>query len=340
MDYVSVTTALVAPTASLFSGGGPRDLIGLDDIKLELDLDEPCDDVYLRKIVSRASAAAQKFCNRLFVPATWRDQVYPPAGPFPWQLPPALSKLQLRQWPLTATPCPAGTAPPQAPTLTTVAASGLGALTYYARLTYLTPTGETAPSLESQIVCALNQEPAIAAPGPDAQKIATGYNVYLSTASMAQTKQNASPVSINQGWTLPPGGLVAGAAPPNYVTVVEGLPNNANPLAEGVDFLVDAAKGQLDRLWYVNQQPKPWSLPATVVYQAGYAAIPDDLQEAVILLAKMRYFARSRDPMLRNESQPGVYDAAYWLGTGLGGQGDLPVDVTEKLDRYRETVVK
>ena len=76
-----------------------------------------------------------------------------------------------------------------------------------------------------------------------------------------------------------------------------------------------------------------------VVYSAGYSTIPDDLQEAVILLAKMRYFARTRDPMLRSQNLEGVLDAQYWLGTGIGGQGDLPVDVTEKLDRYRTPVV-
>lgn len=63
--------------------------------------------------------------------------------------------------------------------------------------------------------------------------------------------------------------------------------------------------------------------------------MPPDPQEAIVLLGKMRWLARTRDPMIRSQNVVGVYEAAYWAGTGIGGEGDMPADVTEKLDRYR-----
>ena len=338
MDYTRVTTALIPPTTSLFTGGQPLDLIALADLKLELNVTTTADDAYMAKLITRASRTAARFCNRGFLPATWSDTIFPPADAYPWQLPPALTRLQLRQWPLTATPNVAGTAPPAAPTLSAVSGGALAAATYYARLTYVTPLGESAASIESFLPVAANSLLQIAAPGPDSQSLATGYNVYLSSATMAETRQ-ASNVAVGAAWTLPTSGLVAGAAPPNCVTVVETTLPNTNPLAEGIDFLVDATTGQLDRLEIFTRRSRAWRLPATVIYPAGYSAIPDDLQEAVILLAKMRYFARTRDPLVRSENIEGVYQAQYALGSGPGEQGDLPVDVEEKLQRYRAPVV-
>ena len=337
MDYQRVSTAALAPSASLFTGGQVADLIALADLKLELNLSATTDDAYLQKLITRASVAAAKFCNRSFVAATWRDRIFPAAGPYPWQLPPTLSRLQLRQWPLTAAPNVAGTAPPVTPTLSAVSGGSLAATTYYARLTYVAPLGETAASLEAFLPVAANSLLQIAAPGPDSQGVATGYNVYLSSSTMTETKQ-AGNVAVGSAWTLPTSGLIAGATPPVAVTVVESPVAQERPLAEGLDFLVDAVAGQIDRL-DVNARSRAWRLPTTVIYPAGYSTIPDDLQEAVILLAKMRYYARTRDPMVRSQNVEGVYSADYWLGTGIGGQGDLPVDVAEKLDRYRVTVI-
>ena len=56
-------------------------------------------------------------------------------------------------------------------------------------------------------------------------------------------------------------------------------------------------------------------------------------------MVKARYYARKRDPMIRQESAPAAWEAAYWFGTGPGGPGDLPVDVAAKLDRFRVAVV-
>jgi hypothetical protein len=336
MDYLRITTPLGPAPATLFPGGQPSDLIALGDLKLELDLSETADDPYLKKLVTRASAAATKFCNRSFTPALWQDVVHPAVGPHGWQLPASLSRLQLAQWPLTSTPSPAGTAPPQTPALSATPYSGAPAQQSFVRLTYVTPAGETAASLESSLKCTAGQALVIAAPGPDGQGLATGYNVYIGTASFAETLVNAAPLALTQSFFIPGSVTTVTTTPaPNYLTVIEGVGVVPTPLAEGVDFTVDARLGQIDRLCAVAGRLRAWSRPATIVYSAGYAAIPDDLQEAVILLAKTRWFARARDPMVRSENVSGVYEAAYWLGTGIGGQGDLPIDVAEKLERYR-----
>ena len=339
MDLTRLATLAAAPTTSMFTGGQPYDLIALADLKLELNVSTTTDDAYMAKLITRASRAAHTYCNRTFVPATWVERVWPAADAYPWQLPPGLTRLQLPHGPLTTVASPAGTAPPVAPTLAAVAAAGVPAAVNTVRLTYVTAQGETAASPEVSFNCAANFGVTVPAPGPDPLNLATGYNVYAGTSSFGETLQNGSPISVNAAWTQAAALTTTGAKPPNYVSVVENANLIARPLAEGVDFLVDAHEGALTRLYNLSAQPKPWALPVQVVYSAGYSTIPDDLQEAVILLAKMRYFARTRDPMLRSQNIEGVLDAQYWLGTGIGGQGDLPVDVTEKLDRYRTPVV-
>lgn len=339
MDLTRIKSALVPPSTSLFAAGQPYDLVSLADVKLELDVTETRSDAYLQKLITRASKAEQKYCNRTFVPALWQEQVWPASGPFPYQLPPSLTRLALGEYPISAPANPTLCPPPQAPALGVAYSAGLPLNRYYVRLTYVTANGESAASLELSFLCGAGQGFSVPAPGADPFNLATGYNVYASTSSYAETLQNATPIGVNSGWSLPSGGLVEGVSPPTSVTIVETPTLSARPLAEGVDFLIDRENGFVDRLWHTNRQPKPWGLPAAVVYPAGFSTMPEDLIEATILLVKMRWFARGRDPMLRSEAVDGVYTAAYWLGTGIGGQGDLPVEVTEKLDRYRTPVV-
>lgn len=339
MDLTRITTLEIAPAVSLFAGGQPYDLVGLADLKEELNITSTASDAYMAKLISRSSAAAQTYCNRTFVPATWQEQVWPAKGYYPWQLPPTMTRLQLSNYPLLTTPSLAGTGPPQLPALALVSTPGLGAARYFVRLTYLTAMGETATSLEANINCPANQGFTIGAPGADSLVLATGYNVYVSTTSYAETLQNVAPIGINSGWTLPGSGVVTGAAAPSFITIVENAALGGQPLAEGVDFEVDTLNGFVDRLWYVNAQPKVWTLPATTIYPAGYSTLPGDIQDAVLLIAKFRWFARTRDPSIRSQNAEGIYSAQYVMGTGPGGSDDMPADATAKLDRYRTPVI-
>ena len=339
MDFTQIATTLIPATASLFAGGQVGDLVALADVKQEIDLTTTANDAWPKKVISRASSAAANYCNRNFYPQTWQDQIWPAKGPYPWQVPPRLAPLQLSQYPLASPPSPAGTAPPLAPTLSPSSGGALATAKYFVRVTYVTSTGETAASVESELAVAANGLLQVAAPGADINAIATGWNCYVSTKSFGETLQNATPIGINNSWTEPTSGLVAGQAPPAYALVVENSPLFPTPLCEGSDFIANGPLGQLTRLFSIDRQPKPWQLPVLAIYQAPYSEIPDDVQDAVLLLVKARYYARKRDPMIRQENAAGIAEFTYWFGTGPGGPGDLPVDVAAKLDRYRVAVV-
>jgi hypothetical protein len=339
VSKTEITTTLLANAVSLFSGGQPIDLIDLASVKLELQITETADDAWLASVITRASQKASNYCNRVFQPQLWQDQIWPDRDSYPWQLPPRLRPLQLSQFPLLSTPSPCGTAPPLAPGLAVAAGGALAAATYYARISYVTAAGETAASQETALTLAADQLLVVAAPKADNFQTATGWNVYVGAASYGETKQNAAPIAMGTSWTLPTSGLITGAAVPNYLLVVENAPLFPTPLCEGSDFLANPTLGQLTRRFAIDEQPKSWGLPVVAIYRAQYAAIPSDIQDAMILLVKARWFGRMRDPMIRSQNAEGIYEATYWFATGPGGPGDLPVDVASILDRYRVPVV-
>ena len=129
-------------------------------------------------------------------------------------------------------------------------------------------------------------------------------------------------------------------------SVVETIAGVATTLTSGTDFLLDAENGQLTRL---NTYDPNYSSPAlpcywrpnpiVAQYTAGYQNIPNDVFDAVTTLVKMMYYAQTRDPLVRAQNVAGVYDASYVMGTGPGGEGDLPAYVAAKLQRYRVPVV-
>ena len=137
----------------------------------------------------------------------------------------------------------------------------------------------------------------------------------------------------------------------SVASVVETIAGVATTLAAGTDYLVDQKLGHLYRLdQYGN--PRRWSaaplavqftsgytLPTTGA-TAGYEPLPSDLIAAVADLVKGMWYAQTRDPMIRSQNIPGVYESAYFFATGPGGQGDLPVNVQAKLDRYRVPVIR
>jgi hypothetical protein len=352
----TVVSTVQVPAIALF-GAGQFDLVSLSDVKLQLQITDTSSDVWLAEIISDVSRAISDFCSRIFQVQYYQDMFYARRDPYPWQVPGGVMPLQLRNWPIVADISPAGIAPPPAPTLSYAPGGALSAATYYVRTSYLTAAGETARSLESRLVVPANNLLQIASPPLDQNGLATGWNTYIAGATaFAETLQNAAPVGINTAWSLPGTGLITGAAIPPYVTVVEnfapalspvnngvtppGLPPAPQPLAEGVDFLVDAKNGQLTRL-FTDGYPRSWPpLPIVVQYNAGFSTIPGDLRRAAIRLVQTHWFARSRDPLIRQENVEGVYSATYWFGTGPGGEPDFPADIGAMLERnYRVPVM-
>ncbi len=113
---------------------------------------------------------------------------------------------------VAGTPVFALPAPSAAPGLSSMAGGTLAAATYYVKTTYTGPNGESAPSPEASLPVAVDDLLEVASPA--AQTGATGYNIYVGTASGDETLQNAAPVAIGTPWEEPATGLMAGTAYP------------------------------------------------------------------------------------------------------------------------------
>lgn len=112
---------------------------------------------------------------------------------------------------LGSTPAPTNGA------LSATAGGALAATTYYVRSTWVGPWGETLAATETSLAVALNNVLNVAAPA-NPPPGATGWNVYVSTATGTETKQNgATPIALGAAWVEPTTGLVAGAALPASV---------------------------------------------------------------------------------------------------------------------------
>lgn len=103
-------------------------------------------------------------------------------------------------------------AAPAAPTLTSTAGGTITGATYYAKVTYVGAFGQTEPSGETSGAVSTNN--LLVVDSPSAATDATGYNVYVATATGAETLQNSSPIAIGTNWTQPTTGLVTGSTPP------------------------------------------------------------------------------------------------------------------------------
>lgn len=107
------------------------------------------------------------------------------------------------------------------------------------------------------------------------------------------------------------------------------------------DYELDGPSGVLYRV--SDDSRVAWaSAKIVVAYTAGYTlpgtanyTLPRDIEHAALLLLKSWWFARTRDPLVKQESISGVADVAYWVAAP-GQAADLPPDVAALLDKYRK----
>jgi len=123
---------------------------------------------------------------------------------------------------------------PPAPTLGSIAGGALTATDYFTRVTYVFSSGEGPPSPEDNL--SLPASTCLVVTSPVAQTGATGWNVYVGTSTGAETKQNASPISIGTNWTEPTGGLIGGTAPPPSETSYELVAYETANLVTGSEY--------------------------------------------------------------------------------------------------------
>lgn len=101
---------------------------------------------------------------------------------------------------------------PAAPTLSSTSGGVLAATTYYVKVTYVGPSGETLASSESsQSVSANNL---LVVSSPSSATGASAYNVYVSTSSGTEVLQTPTPISLGTNWTEPVAGVYSNFAAP------------------------------------------------------------------------------------------------------------------------------
>lgn len=110
-------------------------------------------------------------------------------------------------------------------------------------------------------------------------------------------------------------------------------------LVYGQDYSVDSRRGWLIRLNAWTGLAQKWeAVPTTVQYTAGYAKVPDDLEDACLRLVTARFRSRGRDPMLVQRDQPGLGPERYWIGQQPGAVGSLAPEIAALVDHYRVPV--
>ncbi len=94
-------------------------------------------------------------------------------------------------------------------------------------------------------------------------------------------------------------------------------------LQELTSFEIDAARGFLVRAARWSGPPRGWR----VIYTAGYASVPEDIQEACAQWVAMLFWQTKRDPGLAQETVPGTISRTPVR--------DLPPSVRLLLEPYR-----
>lgn len=161
---------------------------------------------------------------------------------------------------------------------------------------------------------------------------------YLGQPEMPETVRDMILPDPEPQPTIAPGNISGLALSRRPVSAVLSVSEGGTPLVADQDFVLDSASGLLVRLDQVGM-PRTWAAAAIVaVFKSGADPLPADITDATIRLVKARWFARGRDPMLRSENIPGVREASYWVAAG-GEDGNMPPDVADILDGYRQPVI-
>jgi hypothetical protein len=102
------------------------------------------------------------------------------------------------------------------------------------------------------------------------------------------------------------------------------------------DYEIESGAGTIKRLRndrYVNWRPGK----IVIVYDGGWATVPDDLKMAAVKAVRMFWATDLRDPALRAKTIPGVSEVGYWnsMPTGAYVPKQLPDDIMAMLGPYK-----
>jgi uncharacterized phiE125 gp8 family phage protein len=113
------------------------------------------------------------------------------------------------------------------------------------------------------------------------------------------------------------------------VTAVTALTIDNHPIAPSPDGVAPGYVFSPSRLALIGGGFRRGLANVTVSYQAGYAATPPEIEQAVIALAALRYRERERI---------GLVSKGLAGETTSFAQKDMPADVATALQRYRKVV--
>lgn len=140
---------------------------------------------------------------------------------------------------------------PVALTLGETPGGSLAATTYYVKVTAVNALGETLPSSETSYAVGANNlltVQYVGAPLTTFNPLPTGWNIYASTTSGAETLQNSAPLLLQESfglgntlWTMPSSGLITGGASPPTVNTTAGV----NPTIERILLDIASTAGQV-----------------------------------------------------------------------------------------------
>lgn len=288
--------------ATVLVAAATYDLTDLATAKDELNITDTSQDTWLARGITQISSAISSYCNRVFPAETMQDVVYPGRYGYGVSIRPDRTRLQLSRWPVATALV----------SITTTAAVASGVTV---------PVASVADVSVGQPLGIVG----LSAVLPDGCTVAavdsTGLMITLSSPLVAPLAAGAS--------------LWAGP-----VVRVTGLNGTVRTLDPTIDYLVDAASGQITRLREINAYPTAWPEERTsVTYQGGFSTIPPDVVDAALRLLTQRASSRDRDPMLKSFDQPGLGTSTYWVGSVPGVRGAFPSEISALLDNYRVPVI-
>jgi hypothetical protein len=98
----TIITTLVTEASEPTGGGAAYDLTDLATVKSELNITNGDTDALLRGYISRASAAAASYCNRVFPVETITDEIWTHRDPTPGRIVGKFEPLTLSRFPVTS----------------------------------------------------------------------------------------------------------------------------------------------------------------------------------------------------------------------------------------------
>jgi hypothetical protein len=122
------------------------------------------------------------------------------------------------------------------------------------------------------------------------------------------------------------------------VVSIDSITDQDGTVLPVAEYEFDENTGRLWRLTDSGGRNHWWSWRLAVAYSGGYDlpdGAPDELQQACLMLMKIRNDTQSRDRMQRSLTVPGVLEEEWW-NPATPGQPGMPPEIAEVLTAFRD----